>query len=147
MRFKFLNSQAVETGLKIVHTIFYTIKKGSFTKHWDFFQSKYLVSLFLSPSVCCPGTGNDWEVWLHHGIQHRVHLHSWDLPHRAEECWHGNVLISCTHWQYHSSLRHLFGYVDHTDMAYTLCSIDFHIKPVQDDTSDIHRYGNVSIFK
>lgn len=92
-----------------------TLDRESYIKTFPPYNSKYSVSLFLlllSPSVCCSGTGNDWKVWLHHGLQHRLHLHRRDLPHCTQERRHGNVLLRCTHWQYHSSLCHLFRYVD-----------------------------------
>lgn len=79
---------------------------------------KYLISL-LSPSVCCSGTGNDREVWLHHGLQHRLHLHCWDLPHCTQERRHGNVLLCCTHRQYHSSLCYLSRYVDDVEYSFS----------------------------
>lgn len=76
-------------------------------------KSKYPLPLFLfSTPLCCSDTGNDWEVWLHNGLQYRLYLHRRDLPHCAQERWHGNVLLCCTHWQYHSPICHLFRYVN-----------------------------------
>lgn len=74
---------------------------------------KYPLPLFLfSTPLRCSDTGNDWEVWLHNGLQYRLYLHRRDLPHCAQERWHGNVLLRCTHRQYHSPICHLFRYVN-----------------------------------
>lgn len=64
--------------------------------------------LFCSASLCRPGAGDDREVRLHHGLQHRVHLHGWDLPHGAQERRHGNVFVRRPNRQHHSPICHLF---------------------------------------
>lgn len=80
---------------------------------------------FPPPSLSsgCSSLGNDWEVWLHDGLQYGVHLHCWALPYCPQERRHGHVLLCCTHWQHHSSLRHLFRWVERQCGGVLRCSL------------------------